>query len=208
MPMARAAVLVAALAWGCSSTSNQPSPRDSSIPFDGPPPTTRLLDLSAADLKKLCLHDSPDGTGIVSCSGGTAALGVLGVCTSVTASCTATVATAQTCAARLTADACNSKAYMADMSTPECLVMRDCLNILCNTSACYCPDDATRTSCLHACQSYAGGLTIECSTCIAGLFQGLQCPNFLPLESPYAECASACVLHDAGVGNTDAASHG
>ena len=97
MGLASAVLVVVAVVAGCSSSGN--SNKDGSSGSGGYGPTTKLVDLSRADLNQLCAQESANGTGTVSC-GADASVNVtpLGVCTSIAADCSATVATSQACA--------------------------------------------------------------------------------------------------------------
>jgi hypothetical protein len=121
------------------------------------------------------------------------------VCTSLQPDCSATVATSQACTAKLTADACDFKAYTADLATPECLVMQACTNVLCTNALCFCPDNNSLTTCTVTCKSFTKGLTTACATCVAGVFSAtLTCPDFTNLPAPYDQCASTCAATNAG----------
>src|SRR5438067_957876 len=98
-----AALVVAALVSGCSSSSNN---NDGSAAYTPPPPTTKLVDLTPAELNQLCVHEASSLAGGVSCADGGANSLNVGVCgsTAIQPDCTATVATSQTCMAKLTAD--------------------------------------------------------------------------------------------------------
>jgi hypothetical protein len=192
---ASAALVVAALWAGCSSSNSN---KDGS--GSGYGPSTKLVDLSGTDVSQLCTQESANGNGKVSCLADASVNVVpLGVCTSFTPDCSATVATSQVCAAMLNADACSPE-YTADMRSPSCLVMRACTNSLCDNAMCYCPDYNSLSTCLTTCKRFTAGLTIDCATCIAGLFGPLMCPDFTMLQPPYDQCASVCAHTDGGAG--------
>lgn len=181
--------MTAALMVGCSSSGS--SNKDGSPSSGGIPPTTKLVDLSIADRQTLCVQESASGTEAVSCpdAGTTAAL----ICTAPQPDCSATVATSQTCAAKLAADACDYKAHTADLATPECLVMLECTQNLCTNTFCFCPDNGSLTTCLTSCKSFTHGLTTDCAACLAGVFSAaLTCPDFTKLPAPYDQCAATC----------------
>ncbi|HEX3903710.1 MAG TPA: hypothetical protein VH853_12735 [Polyangia bacterium] len=188
------ATLVIALAAGCSSSNN--SNKDAA---SGSGPTTKLVDLSRADLNQLCAQESANGTGTVSC-GADASVNVtpLGVCTSLTPDCSATVATSQACAATQNADACNADQLFADMKTPACLVMMACTQSLCTDTICFCPDSNTLSTCMTTCKRFTAGLTTDCASCIAGLYGASSCPDFTALPAAYAQCTAICAHGDGG----------
>ena len=194
--LVNAAAVVVALVAGCSSSNNS---NDGSSGSGGYGPTTKLVDLSRADLNQLCAAESANSTGTVSC-GADASVNVtpLGVCTSIAADCAATVATSQACAALLNADACNPKQLNADRKSPACLVMLECTHSLCTNTNCFCPDSASLGTCLSTCNQFTSGLTTDCATCIAGLFNGSSCPNFTALTAPYDQCPAACAQSNGG----------
>jgi hypothetical protein len=193
--LASTALVGAALMVGCSSPSN--NNKDGAM-TSGPQPTDKLVDLSPADLHTVCLQESADGTGAVSCAGTGAVSTAIGVCTSIQPDCSATVATSQTCTAKLTADACNYAAYTADLNTPECLVMLACTASLCTNAMFLCSTNDMLTTALTTCKTLTKGLTTDCAACIAGAFTGGgTCPDFT--MSPYDQCAAACA-HTAGGG--------
>jgi hypothetical protein len=191
--LANAAAVIVALAAGCSSSSSN---TDGS---SGPGPTTKLVDLSRADLNQLCAAESANGTGTVSC-GADASVNVtpLGVCTSIASDCTATVATSQACAALLNADACNPKQLNADRKSPACLVMLECTHSLCTNTMCFCPDYGSLNTCTTTCNRFTAALTTDCATCISGLYGTLSCPNFTALAAPYDTCAAICAQSAGG----------
>jgi hypothetical protein len=183
-----AALVVAALVSGCSSSSNN---NDGSS-GGGPPPTTKLVDLTPALVPDLCTQEASNAA---SCADGGANSLNIGLCspTSIQPDCTATVATSQTCMAKLTADRCDYKTYTADLATPECLVMLACTQSLCSNALCFCPDANSLSNCEATCRGYTKGLTIGCASCIAGVFTTtLSCPDFTMLPAPYDQCASSC----------------
>jgi hypothetical protein len=189
-----AALVVAALVSGCSSSSNNNDGSSSS----GLQPTTKLVDLTTAQRNQLCMEESANGTGAVSCPDAGATTVAPGVCpaSAIQPDCSATVATSKTCAARLLADACNYQAYTADLATPECLVMLECTNSLCTNSFCFCSNNNSLTQCLSSCKNFTHGLTVDCATCAAGVFSAtLTCPDFTKLPSPYVQCATTCAAH-------------
>src|SRR5215831_10087882 len=126
--VASATLMVAALVSGCSSNSNNNKDGSSS---NGIQPTTKLTDLTSSEKMQLCAQLSSNGSGAVSCPDAGAIPTAIGICTSIQSSCSATVATLETCTTKLTADACDYKSYTADLATPECLVMQACTNVLC-----------------------------------------------------------------------------
>jgi|SRR5579863_1153631 len=192
--VASAALAVAALVSGCSSNSN--SNKDGSPSSGSPQPTTKLVDLTRAQLTQLCAQATSNGTGEVACpdAGGVAV--ALGVCGSIQPDCSATIATWQTCTTRLTADACDNKAYTADLATPECLVMLECTADLCTNTFCFCPDLTHLQICQQTCNNFTRGLTTECASCVAGVFATtLSCPDFTMLPAPYDQCTSTCSAH-------------
>jgi hypothetical protein len=190
--MMSAALVVAALATGCSSSSNN---NDGSSSYTPPPSTTKLTDLTPSELNQLCVHEASSLAGGSSCAdGGMNSLNV-GVCspTPIQSDCTATVATSQTCMAKLTADACNYAAYAADLVTPECLVLLACTQSLCSNAFCFCPDNNSLSQCEGTCRGYTKGLTTDCASCLSGLFATtLTCTDFTKLPAPYDQCASSC----------------
>jgi len=192
--VANAAVIVALVA-GCSSSNNN---KDGSSGSGGYGPSTKLVDLSRADLNQLCAAESANGTGTVSC-GADASVNVppLGVCTSIAPDCSATVATSQACTDLLNADACNPKQLNADRKSPACLVMLECTHTLCTNTTCFCPDSNSLSTCTTTCNQFTAGLTTDCATCIAGLFNGSSCPNFTALAAPYDQCTAIC-MHNGG----------
>ncbi|HLK91177.1 MAG TPA: hypothetical protein VKZ18_14865 [Polyangia bacterium] len=195
--MAGAALVVTALVFlapvllvpaGCSSSNNSnPDGASGGAGYTG---STRLVDLSRTDLNTLCMQE----TGTFSCDA-SASAAPIGVCTSIAASCTATVATSQACAAKLNADACNPKQLNADLASPECLVMLACTNSLCSSSTCFCPDYNSLSTCNVTCKNLSAGLTVACATCVAGMFGSSMCPDFSMLSS---QCTSACAHTDGG----------
>jgi hypothetical protein len=191
--MMSAALAVAALVSGCST----PSSNNDGSTSSGPPPTTKLVDLTSPQMRTLCMQESSNGTGSVSCGDAGLSAVAIGVCTSIQPDCSATIATSQTCTAKLTADACNYKAYTADLATPECLVMQECTNVLCsNSNLCFCPDNNSLTQCMMSCKNYTKGLTVDCASCVAGVFaMTLMCPDFTKLQAPYDQCAATCAAH-------------
>ncbi len=190
-----ALVGAALLMMGCSSSSSN---KDGSM-TSGPQPTDKLVDLSPADLHTVCLQESANGTGAVSCADGAVSTAI-GVCTSIQPDCSATVATSQTCTAKLTADACNYAAYTADLNTAECLVMLECTASLCTNTMFLCSTNDMLTTALTTCKTLTKGLTTDCAACIGGVFTGgATCPDFTMLSSPYDQCAAACA-HTAGGG--------
>jgi hypothetical protein len=193
--VANAAVIVALVA-GCSSSNNN---NDGSPGSGGYGPSTKLVDLSRADLNQLCAAESANGTGTVSC-GADASVNVtpLGVCTSIAPDCAATVATSQACTDLLNADACNPKQLNADRKSPACLVMLECTHSLCTNTMCFCPDFNSLSSCTTTCNQFTAGLTTDCATCIAGLFNGSSCPNFTALAAPYDQCTAICIPNGGG----------
>jgi hypothetical protein len=187
-----AALVVAALVSGCSSSSNN---NDGSTAYTPPAPTTKLTDLTPAELNQLCVHEASSLAGGASCADGGANSLNIGVCspTPIQSDCTATVATSQTCMAKLTADDCDYKAYTADLATPECLVLLACTQSLCSNALCFCPDANSLSNCEATCRGYTKGLTTGCASCIAGVFTtGLSCPDFTKLPAPYDQCAASC----------------
>ena len=189
------AAVIAALVAGCSSSNNN---NDGSSGSGGYGPSTKLVDLSRADLTQLCAAESANGTGTVSC-GADASVNVtpLGVCTSIAPDCSATVATSQACTDLLNADACNPKQLNADRKSPACLVMLECTHSLCTNTTCFCPDSNSLGTCTTTCNQFTAGLTTDCATCIAGLFNGSSCPNFTALAAPYDQCTAIC-MHNGG----------
>jgi hypothetical protein len=185
----------AALMVGCSSPSN--SNKDGSM-STGPQPTDKLVDLSPADLHTLCLQESANGTGAVSCGDAGTVSTAIGVCTSIQPDCSATVATSQTCTAKLTADACNYAAYSADLKTPECLVMLECTASLCTNTMFLCLNNDMLTAALTTCKTLTRGLSTDCAACIGGVFTGLTCPDFTMLQSPYDQCPATCAQTNGG----------
>lgn len=200
--LANAALVAAALVAGCSSSSNN-NPDGSSNP-GGFGPTTKLVDLTHAQLMQVCQQQAANGgTGLVSC-GADASMHVtpIGVCTGAIQApdCTATVATSQTCATAINAAACDPKMTAAAMKTPECLVMLECARNLCTDAMCLCTDYGTLNLCETSCGRFTKGLTTTCAACIAGLYGAQTCPNFdeqgdggVP-----ASCASSCAQTNAG----------
>jgi len=191
--LANAAAVVVALVAGCSSSSSN---ADGS---SGTGPTTKLVDLSRAELNQLCAAESANGTGMVSC-GTDASVNVLplGVCTSIASDCSGTLATSQACAALLNADACNPQQLNADRKSPACLVMLECTHSLCTNTMCFCPDYGSLNTCETTCNRFTAGLTTDCASCIAGLFNGSSCPNFTALAAPYDTCAAICAQSNGG----------
>lgn len=192
--MTSAALVVAALVSGCSSSSNSKDGSSSG----GLQPTTKLVDLTAAERSQLCMEESSNGTGAVYCPDAGATTVAPGVCpaSAIQPDCSATVATSKTCAAKLLADACNYQAYTADLATPECLVMLECTNSLCTNSFCFCSNNDKLTQCTTSCKNFTRGLTVECATCIAGVLGAtLTCPDFTQLPAPYDQCAATCASH-------------
>jgi hypothetical protein len=191
--LASTALLGAALMMvGCSSPAQNPDGATSS----GPKPTDKLVSLSPTDLHNLCLQESANGTGAVSCGDAGAVAVALGVCTSLQPDCSATVATLQTCTAKLSQDACDYKAYTADLATPECLVMQACTNVLCGNSFCFCPDNNSLTQCTTSCKNITKGLGIDCASCLAPvLSETSMCPDFTKLPAPYDQCPATCAAH-------------
>jgi len=194
--LANVAAVVVALVAGCSSSSTN---KDGSSSSGGFGPTTKLVDLSRADLNQLCAEESANGTGTVSC-GADASVNVtpLGVCTSIASDCSATVATSQACAALLNADACNSKQLNADRKSPACLVMLACTHSFCSNTVCFCPDFSSLNTCTTTCNRFTAGLTTDCATCIAGLYGASSCPDFTALKAPYDQCAAICTPSSGG----------
>jgi hypothetical protein len=194
--LTNAAAVIVALVVGCSSSSSN---SDGSSGPGGVGPTTKLVDLSRAELNQLCAQESANGTGTVAC-GADASVNVtpLGVCTSIASDCSATVATSQACTALLNADACNPKQLNADMKSPACLVMLECTHSLCTNTTCFCPDYVSLNTCETTCNRFTAGLTTDCATCIAGLFNGSSCPNFTALAAPYDTCAAVCAQSNGG----------
>ncbi len=190
-----AAAVIVALVAGCSSSSSNTDGSSGS----GFGPSTKLVDLSRADLNQLCAEESASGTGTVSC-GADASVNVLplGVCTSIAPDCSATVATSQACATLLNADACNPKQLNADRKSPACLVMLDCAHSLCTDTTCFCPDYNSLNTCTTTCNRFTAGLTTDCAACIAGLFNGLSCANFTALAAPYDTCTAICAQSSGG----------
>jgi hypothetical protein len=190
--VASAALMVASLVSGCSSSSNNKDGSSS----NGPQPTTKLTDLTPTEKTQLCMQLSSNGSGAVSCPDAGAVATAIGICTSIQSDCTATVSTLETCTTKLMADACNYASYTADLATPECLVMLACTNSLCSNSFCFCPDNNSLTQCTTSCKTFTKGLTLDCATCAAGVFAGhLTCPDFTKLQSPYDQCAATCAAH-------------
>jgi hypothetical protein len=194
--MMSAALVVAALVSGCSSSSNN---NDGSV-SNTPPPTTKLVDLTPSEANQLCHQETSSSTGGVSCADGGANSLNIGVCgsTSIQPDCTATVATSQTCMAKLTADVCDYKAYTADLKTPECMVMLACTASLCSNTMFLCPDNGTLSTAIVTCKTLTKGLTTDCASCISGVFTGLNCPDFTKLDPPYDQCAAACTQTSGG----------
>jgi len=194
--LAIAAAVIVALAAGCSSNSTN---NDGSSSSGGFGPTTKLVDLTRANLNQLCAEESANGTGTVSC-GADAAVNVtpLGVCTSIASDCSATVATSQACAALLNADACNPKQLNADRKSPACLVMLECTHTLCTNTMCFCPDYNSLNTCTTTCSRFTTGLTTDCASCIAGLYGASSCPNFTALTAPYDQCTAICAQSNGG----------
>jgi hypothetical protein len=190
------AAAIVALVAGCSSNSTN---NDGSSSSGGFGPTTKLVDLTRANLNQLCAEESANGTGTVSC-GADAAVNVmpLGVCTSIASDCSATVATSQACAALLNADACNPKQLNADRKSPACLVMLECTHTLCTNTMCFCPDFNSLDTCTTTCNRFTTGLTTDCATCIAGLYGTSSCPNFTALTAPYDQCTAICAQSSGG----------
>jgi hypothetical protein len=196
--LANAALVVAALVTGCSSSNNN---KDGSSGSGGYGPSTKLVDLSRADLNQLCTQELANGTGMVSCGAdGSVTVDPLGVCTSVTSDCSATVATSQACAEMLNTAACNTTAYSAALKSAPCLVMQECTNSLCTNAMCFCPDYNSLSNCMVTCKRFTAGLTTDCATCIAGLFGPQMCPDFTMLQPPYDQCTSVCAHTDGGAG--------
>ncbi len=192
--LAIAAAVVVALVAGCSGSSSN---KDGSASGFGP--STKLVDLSRAELIQLCAEESANGTGTVSCGAdGSVNVTPPGVCTSIASDCTATVATSQACAALLNADACNPKQLNADMKSPTCLVMLECTHSLCTNAMCFCPDYNSLNTCMSTCSRFTPGLTTACATCIGGLFNGTSCPNFTALTAPYDQCTAVCAQSNGG----------
>ncbi len=197
--MAGAALVVTALVFlapiflvpaGCSSSNNSnPDGASGGAGYTG---STKLVDLSRADLNALCMQQ----TGTFSCDASPKAAPI-GVCTSISSTCTATVDTSQACAAKLNADACNPKQLNADLASPECLVMLACAGTgsLCGDTTCFCPDNNSLTTCTGTCKNFTAGLTVACATCVASLFGSSMCPDFTMLP---AQCVSACSHTDGG----------
>jgi hypothetical protein len=147
------------------------------------------------------MQESSNGTGAVSCADAGVVSTALGVCTSIAPDCSATVATSQTCAAKLTADACNPAAYNADLKTPECLVMLECSGVLCanaNNKTCLCSNYDMLNTCTVTCKSFTKGLTTDCAACLANIFTAEMCPDFTNLMSPYDSCPAICAIKDGG----------
>lgn len=187
--LASTALVGAVLMVGCSSSSDSKDGSTSS----GPPPTTKLVDLTTADLHQLCLQESPNGTGAVSCADAGPVTTAIGVCFTIQPDCSATVATSQACAAKLTADACNDAAHTADLSSPECLVMLECTASLCTNAMFLCSTNDKLTTALTTCKTLTKGLTTDCAACIGGVFTGgPTCPDFTMLQSPYDQCPTTC----------------
>jgi len=190
--MMSAALAVAALVSGCSSSSNNST---DGPPGGGPPPTTKLTDLTPAQVNQVCLQQASGGPGAASCADGGANSLNIGVCsnTAIQSDCTATVATSQTCMAKLTNDVCDYQAYTADLATPECLVMLACTQSLCTNALCFCSNANSLSNCEATCRGYTKGLTTGCASCIAGVFTTtLSCPDFTMLPAPYDQCAASC----------------
>jgi hypothetical protein len=190
--VASATLVIAALVSGCSSNNDKQKDGSSS---GSVPPTTKLVDLTMAQRNEVCMQLSANGTGAVSCPDAGAVPVAYGICgtTAVQSDCTATVATLQTCTAKLMPDACDYRAYTADLATPECLVMQQCTNLLCSNSFCFCPDNNTLTTCQSTCRNFIKGLTVACATCVQGVFAAtLTCPDFTNLPAPYDQCAASC----------------
>jgi hypothetical protein len=192
--LASAALVTAALMVGCSSSSNN---NDGSM-GGGIQPTDKLVDLSTADRHTVCLQESANGTGAVSCPDAGAVPVAIGVCTSLQPDCSATVATSQTCTAKLMADACDFKAYSADLKTPECMVMLECTASLCTNAMFLCPNADMLNTAQVTCKTLTRGLTTDCASCISGVFTGLTCPDFSNLAAPYDQCAAACTQTSGG----------
>jgi hypothetical protein len=197
MRLASAVLVVVAVVAGCSSSGN--GNKDGSSGSGGFGPTTRLVDLTRAELNQLCAQESANGNGIVSC-GADASVNVtpLGVCTSIAPDCSATVATSQACTDLLNADACNAKQLNADRKSGACLVMLECTHSLCTNTMCFCPDSNSLSKCMATCNAFTAGLTPDCATCIGGLFNGSSCPDFTALPAAYAQCTAICAHTDGG----------
>jgi hypothetical protein len=177
---------------GCSSSNNSnPDGASGGAGYTG---STKLVDLSRTDLNTLCMQES---TGAVSCDGSTSP-GPIGVCTSIAPTCAATVAISQTCAAKLAADGCNAKQLNTDLASPECLVMLACTGSLCGSTTCFCADYNSLSGCTFSCKNFTAGLTLECATCVGGLFGASMCPDFTNLPTAYAQCTSVCAHTDGG----------
>lgn len=191
--VASAALMAAALVSGCSSNSNN---KDGST-SGGPQPTTRLVDLTPSERSQLCMQLSANGSGAVSCPDAGTTTVAFGICTSIQPDCSASVSTLETCTTRLMADACDYKAYTADLATPECLVMQACTAVLCtNSKLCLCPTNDRLVQCQTSCKTFTKGLTVDCASCAAGVFATtLTCPDFTKLPSPYDQCAATCAPH-------------
>jgi hypothetical protein len=190
--VASATLVIAVLVSGCSSSSDNKKDASSQSSI---PPTTKLTDLTPAQVNQVCLEQVAGGPGAASCADGGANSLNIGVCgqNPIQSDCTATVATSQTCMAKLTADVCNYKNYAADLTTPECLVMLACTQSLCVNSLCFCPDNNSLSNCEATCRAYTKGLTTGCASCVAGVFAShLSCPDFTMLPAPYDQCASSC----------------
>ena len=197
MRRAGAVLVVVAVVAGCSSSGS--GNKDGSSGSGGYGPSTKLVDLSRADLNQLCAEESANGNGTVSC-GADASVNVtpLGVCTSIAPDCSATVGVSQACTALLNADACNAKQLNADRKSPACLVMLECTHSLCTNAMCFCPDSNSLSKCMSTCSQFTAGLTTDCATCIAGLFGGSSCPDFTALPASYAQCTAICAHTDGG----------
>jgi hypothetical protein len=198
--LANAALVAAALVAGCSS-SNSNSDGSMTGP-SGFGPTTKLVDLTVPQLMQVCKQQEANGTGLVSC-GADASMFItpIGVCTSIQASdCAATVATSQTCANALNAAGCDPQATAAAMKTPECLVMLECTNALCNETMCFCANHDDLSRCEGSCQMFTRGLSTSCASCISGLFGANTCPNFAMQGDGgvSASCASTCAQTNPG----------
>jgi len=193
--VASATVVIAALVSGCSSNNDNKKDGSSS---GSVPPTTKLVDLTMAQRNEFCTQLSANGTGAVSCPDAGAVPVAIGVCTSLQPDCSATVATSQTCTAKLMADACDFKAYSADLKTPECMVMLECTASLCTNAMFLCPNADMLNTAQVTCKTLTRGLTTDCASCISGVFTGLTCPDFSNLAAPYDQCAAACTQTSGG----------
>ncbi|HEY4395404.1 MAG TPA: hypothetical protein VGP64_15140 [Polyangia bacterium] len=190
--VASAMLMAAALVSGCSSSSNNKDGSSSG----GPQPATKLVDLTPMERSQLCMQLSSNGSGAVSCPDAGAVPVAIGICTSIQPDCSATVSTLETCTTKLMADACDFKAYTADLATPECLVMQACTAVLCTGSLCFCSNNNALTQCQTSCKTFTKGLTVDCASCVAGVFSAtLMCPDFTMLPSPYDQCAATCAAH-------------